>query len=73
MSKDKVRLDICCRLALIADDDGIDDLYDNNDAAFAGGANNGITPYNHDGADTPDYIDINSDNDSVNDLREAFR
>ena len=54
-----------------ADGDGIDDLYDNNDAAFAGGANNGITPYNHDGADAPDYTDINSDNDSVNDLREA--
>jgi hypothetical protein len=54
-----------------ADGDGIDDLYDNNDAAFAGGANNGITPYNHDGADTPDYTDINSDNDSVNDLREG--
>ena len=54
-----------------ADSDGIDDLYDNNDAAFAGGANNGITPYNHDGTDSPDYTDINSDNDSVNDLREA--
>ena len=54
-----------------ADGDGIDDLYDNNDAAFAGNANNGIVPYNHDGADTPDYIDINSDNDSVNDLREG--
>ena len=54
-----------------ADGDGIDDLYDNNDAAFAGSANNGIVPYNHDGADTPDYIDVNSDNDSVNDLREG--
>lgn len=54
-----------------ADGDGIDDVYDNNDAAFAGSANNGITPYNHDGTDNPDYTDINSDNDSVNDLREA--
>jgi len=46
-------------------------VYDNNDAAFAGNANNGIIPYNHDGADNPDYTDINSDNDSVNDLREG--
>ena len=53
------------------DADGIDDVYDNDDNAFAGTADNGITPYNHDGADNPDYTDINSDNDSVNDLREA--
>ena len=53
------------------DSDGIDDVYDNDDNAFAGTANNGITPYNHDGTDNPDYTDINSDNDSVNDLREG--
>lgn len=54
-----------------ADDDGIDDLYDNSDGAFAGGANNGITPYNHDNTDNPDYTDINSDNDIDNDLKEG--
>ena len=54
-----------------ADGDGIDDLYDNNDAVFAGSANNGITPYNHDGTDNPDYTDINSDNDTASDLREG--
>lgn len=53
------------------DGDGIDDVYDNNDAAYAGNANNGITPYNHDGADTPDYIDSDSDNDGVTDLVEG--
>jgi large repetitive protein len=53
------------------DGDGIDDVYDNNDAAFAGNANNGIIPYNHDGADNPDYTDTDSDNDSVNDLKEG--
>ena len=54
-----------------ADGDGIDDVYDNNDAAFAGGANNGITPYNHDGNGNPDYTDTNSDNDADSDLVEA--
>jgi hypothetical protein len=54
-----------------ADGDGIDDIYDNNDAAFAGNANNGITPYNHDGTDNPDYTDTDSDNDTVNDLKEG--
>lgn len=54
-----------------SDGDGIDNAYDNNNSAFGGNANNGITPYNHDGADTPDYTDADSDNDGVNDLREA--
>jgi hypothetical protein len=54
-----------------ADGDGIDDVYDNNGAAFGGNANNGITPHNHDGADSPDYIDSDSDNDGVNDLKEG--
>jgi hypothetical protein len=53
------------------DGDGIDNIYDNNDAAFAGNANNGITPYNHDGTDNPDYTDSDSDNDTVNDLKEG--
>jgi hypothetical protein len=53
------------------DGDGIDNIYDNNDAAFAGNANNGITPYNHDAADIPDYIDSDTDNDTVNDLKEG--
>lgn len=54
-----------------ADADGIDNVYDNSDAAFAGNTNNGITPNNHDGADTPDYIDSDSDNDTANDLKEG--
>jgi hypothetical protein len=53
------------------DVDGIDDIYDNNPAAFAGNANNGITPYNNDGTDTPDYIDSDSDNDGITDLKEG--
>ncbi len=31
----------------------------------------GITPNNHDGEDTPDYIDLDSDNDSVPDNNEG--
>lgn len=53
------------------DKDGIDDNYDNDDAAFAGNANNGLTPYNHEGTDSPDYLDSDSDNDGVNDLKEG--
>jgi hypothetical protein len=54
-----------------SDGDGIDDTYDNNDAAFAGAANNGITPVNTDGTDVADYLDIDSDNDGVDDLKEG--
>ncbi|MEI6948012.1 hypothetical protein V9K67_12515 [Paraflavisolibacter sp. H34] len=55
-----------------SDADGIDDAYDNNDAAYAGGASNGITPVNTDGVDNPDYTDIGSDNDGINDRVEGW-
>ena len=54
-----------------ADGDGIDDVYDNNDASFAGNPNNGTTPFNDDGTDNPDYTDNDSDNDGVDDLKEG--
>lgn len=62
---------------LDSDNDGLDNAYDNNDAAFAGAANNGIAPVNTDalfvGTDTvPDYLDLNSDGDSAPDWAEAF-
>jgi len=47
------------------DGDGWDDAYD---------PDNGGTPFspnNHDGTDNPDYIDTDSDNDSVPDIREG--
>jgi hypothetical protein len=53
------------------DNDGIDDVYDNNDLAFAGGSNNGIVPNNHDGTDLPDYRDTDTDNDGVLDRLEG--
>jgi Bacterial Ig domain/Bacterial Ig-like domain len=31
----------------------------------------GLTPVNTDGTDTPDYLDLNSDNDAINDINEA--
>ncbi len=46
-------------------------VYDNNNAAFAGNPNNGITPFNDDGTDNPDYTDSDSDNDGVDDLKEG--
>lgn len=54
------------------DADGIDDTYDNNDALFAGGAGNGITPNNQDGTDNADYMDLDSDNDGYSDRIEGW-
>jgi hypothetical protein len=42
---------------------GVDDQYEN-------GAIIGLTPVNTDGTDEPDYLDLNSDNDSVLDIAE---
>jgi gliding motility-associated-like protein len=50
-----------------SDGDGIDDNYDNING-FGGAV---ITPVNTDGADTPDYIDTNSDNDAYSDALEG--
>ena len=46
------------------DNDGLDDAYEGSD-------NNGIIPVNTDGEDTPDYIDGDSDNDTVADNNEG--
>ena len=54
-----------------SDGDGIDNTYDNNNALYAGGANNGITPNNNDGTDQPDYLDTDSDNDAKSDAIEG--
>ncbi|WMX13273.1 cadherin-like domain-containing protein [Aureispira sp. CCB-E] len=54
-----------------ADGDGIDDIYDSNDAIF-GGAGSGIIPNNQDGAaDNPDYLDLDTDNDGIPDVIEG--
>ncbi|MFN6085284.1 MAG: tandem-95 repeat protein [Fluviicola sp.] len=50
------------------DNDGIDNAYD----AFVGFGGAGTTPVNTDGADTPDYIDLNSDNDALTDAIEGW-
>ncbi|MDO6493111.1 gliding motility-associated C-terminal domain-containing protein, partial [Cellulophaga sp. 2_MG-2023] len=47
-----------------SDMDGLDDAYE-------GSGDEGITPNNHDGEDTPDYIDLDSDNDRVPDNNEG--
>lgn len=49
------------------DGDGLLNTYDGS-AAFGG---NGYTPYNHDGDALPDYLDPDSDNDSIDDLYEG--
>ena len=55
-----------------SDGDGIDDSYDNNDAAFAGGIANGITPNNQENDANPDYLDGDSDNDGSLDDSEGW-
>ncbi|MEQ8550141.1 MAG: T9SS type A sorting domain-containing protein [Cyclobacteriaceae bacterium] len=50
-----------------ADSDGILNVYDET---FAIG--NAIAPQNTDGTDNPDYLDLDSDNDSVSDLIEGW-
>ncbi|SCY45534.1 hypothetical protein SAMN05192588_2993 [Nonlabens sp. Hel1_33_55] len=45
-----------------SDDNGLDDVYESSP-----GAGEGITPENTDGDGNPDYLDIDSDNDNVDD------
>ncbi|MFD2591301.1 DUF6923 family protein, partial [Aquimarina hainanensis] len=47
-----------------SDNDGLDDAYE-------GTGNEGLTPVNTDNLDTPDYIDLDSDNEGGNDTAEA--
>src|SRR4029078_13013985 len=55
-----------------ADGDGLDNAYDNNDAAFAGTAGNGITPNNQTNDANPDYLDGDTDNDGSLDEVEGW-
>ena len=58
-----------------SDMDGIDDAYDgdNNDiVGIGGGTGTAIVPENTDGADLPDYLDLDSDNDGESDTIEAY-
>ncbi|MGS0526811.1 DUF6923 family protein [Zobellia nedashkovskayae] len=49
-----------------SDGNGLDDAYE-----ISPGSGEGITPTNTDGADNPDYLDLDSDNDNVSDTTEA--
>jgi hypothetical protein len=54
-----------------ADSDGTRDNVDANDAGFGEGTNGDITPpLNSDGDSIPNYLDLDSDNDGINDVRE---
>ncbi|MFS4417967.1 gliding motility-associated C-terminal domain-containing protein [Maribacter sp. 2307ULW6-5] len=50
-----------------ADGDGLDDAYDTDNGGTA------VVPVNTDGADEPDYLDTDSDNDGLTDVVEANR
>ena len=50
---------------------GLDDDNDGLDNAYEGNGDEGIDPVNFDGADLPDYLDNDSDNDNVPDYIEG--
>ena len=53
-----------------SDGDGLDNAYDATPNTGATGSN-GLTPVNSDGADNPDYLDLDSDNDGTFDIEES--
>ncbi|WP_169711556.1 beta strand repeat-containing protein [Nonlabens spongiae] len=55
-----------------ADGDGLDDNYDQTPNGNSDGTGSiGLSPENTDGTDNPDYLDLDSDNDSVFDIVES--
>jgi hypothetical protein len=54
--------------AVDADNDGLDDQYDNFLGQFRGGR---LTPVDTDGDSTPDYLDLDTDNDGQIDIIEC--
>ncbi|PRP67259.1 T9SS type B sorting domain-containing protein [Nonlabens agnitus] len=54
-------------IGIDSDSNGLDDVYESTP-----GAGEGITPVNTDGDGNPDYLDVDSDNDNVDDFIEAF-
>ena len=50
------------------DADGLLDTYDSQGGVYTAG---GVVPNNHDGTDNPDYLDTDTDNDSVPDAVEG--
>ncbi|MFK7783601.1 MAG: T9SS type A sorting domain-containing protein, partial [Crocinitomicaceae bacterium] len=56
-----------------SDGDGFSDQYENLTAAnFGGGSNQGINPNDHEGDNTPDYLDLDTDNDGGFDWTEGY-
>ncbi len=55
----------------IAPNDDDEATYAANDGLNTAYLPDGLTPNNHDGEDTPDYIDLDSDNDTVADNNEG--
>ena len=51
------------------DNDGLDNAYDNTPNTGINGSN-GLSPVNTDGTDQPDYLDLDTDNDSTPDIQE---
>jgi len=51
-----------------SDGDGIDNAYDTDNKNFGGG---GIKPHNTDLMDDPDYLDLDSDEDLLSDIKEG--
>lgn len=54
-----------------ADNDGLDDAFDNNPNNIDPILSAGTTPINSDGTGSPDYLDIDADDDGITDLVES--
>lgn len=50
-----------------SDGDGLDDIYDQDTSSGDPATSAGLTPFNFDGTDQPDYLDDDSDNDGAPD------
>lgn len=53
------------------DNDGVDDAYDIGGCASCTRTSGGLTPFDKDGDSTPDYLDLDTDNDSAPDIYEG--
>jgi hypothetical protein len=55
-----------------ANQDGLDDNYDAGLISGGAASGLGLIPFNTDGADQPDYLDTDSDNDGIDDVDENY-
>jgi SdrD B-like domain/Secretion system C-terminal sorting domain len=55
------------------DGDGVDNAYDVSTCITCGKSSGGVTPFDKDGDGTPDYLDLDTDNDGAPDVNEGSK